>query len=192
MFKENRKSTVNISGDFDPPENIIRTSLYIDYERGGVNLNDPYLGLNKLNWKSNYLNGGIKITDFNGFIQHTPLEIANVTELSFSFDRNMAVAIAYMVAGTSYLYFYDSTLGTYNTLIFNGITSIRLIHDDLREIADPYDDILFFYIKDNKVYFRRQRDRYVDEFEFCDLPEGKTRIQRLGFSNKLRLQVELV
>ena len=114
------------------PDNVSRTERKVDYERGGIELNNPSQGNNFQNWR-------LRIDENKVLVSPEPYETietllftaVGITEASLAFDQNMAPAVAYIQAGQAKLWWYDSSVpGRVTTTLAAGITSVYLTLDD--------------------------------------------------------------
>ncbi|WP_312056811.1 hypothetical protein [Acinetobacter courvalinii] len=185
MLPDNELSTNSVYASFMVPT---RVDPLIDYEWGGNDLNDESGGIQSKLWTGYYENGVIKIKAEG--VQHDLLAVAGVTALSFAFDLNMRPAVTYIVADVVYLWWFDTSSGSYTTTNFGSeIITPQLSFDDHRELFSLNSDIIFAYIKNGRLCIRIQRDRYQVEY---DLGAGQALIQigmmrnyRFGFATKL-------
>jgi hypothetical protein len=192
MIPDSRESTSPVLGTVLSPEHQDR-KLLVDLARGGVSLADPSQGIDLHDWRCWYDNGLVKIRNLTTGEMHSLLNIPGLTELSLAFDRNMNVAVAYCQYGGARLYWYDSTVSQYVTTAFGNMFSPLLVHDDVRSITNPVDDILLLYTRsDFMLCYRQQRDRYEVELALKQLPVNYRRINKAGITEKLRLQIEVV
>lgn len=135
----------------------------IDYEMGGVALNDVSQGLQVKLWTLYMVGDDVTISapDVAPTVVFTA---QNITELSLAFDQSMQPVIAFVQAEEARLYWYDTTVPGYTTTIFPDATSPRVALDDKRPQFVPLSDVILAYVKDNNLYFRAQRDRYLIEY----------------------------
>lgn len=165
MMPDNVLSSSPISGAFLVPDKV---EPLVDYEWGGVALLDTSQGLMVYVWKCFYQDGWIKVT--NDIVTNQVIQVANVVHLSLAFDFNMNPTIAYIVENIdktrdTYLYWYDSQAASQvNTLYGLGYVSPQLSLDDHRLRQSANADIIFAYIKNNNLYYRQQRDRFLTEY----------------------------
>lgn len=169
------------------------TSKIVDYEDGGVAIQDISKGLLFQRWRALLLNPG----QLDSYVQmdapsvapFTLVSLPGLTEISISFDQLMRPTLAYVQGGTAYLRWYDSAENEYVTdEIGEGILTPRVAMDDKRFIATngyQSNDIILAYIKDGDLYYRQQRDRYTIERL---LKENVKPLIKIGFSRGLRFQ----
>lgn len=185
MIPNNQLASVSVYADFFTP---IRVDKLVDYEWAGVDLYDSSQGAQAKLWKCFYENGIIKVKTDD--IQHDLLEVANVSELSFAFDLNMRPLVTYVVAGVTYLWWYDSSVSAQVTTDFgNTFKTPQLALDEHRPNLSQNADVIFAYIKNQRLCIRIQRDRFLTEY---DLGEGQALVQigmmknfRFGFATKI-------
>lgn len=193
MIPQNVLSTKIISATFLYPDGIVPEHLTEDFEMGGLAIQDTSKGVNYQPWK-----GGWNKEDNTVYLTpnliETPVPIftePNVFEFSFTFDQNMRwVTATLLTDSTLKLRWYDSSVATYVTTIYEGITGFKLALDDKRDIQVKlgYSDVLFTYIQDNKLYIRNQRERFlVPHLLLEDLPTS-LRITNFGMNEVRRIQ----
>jgi|NOAtaT_7_FD_contig_31_6571127_length_3878_multi_5_in_0_out_0_6 hypothetical protein len=177
------------------PDDLAYTEI-VRYELGGVSIGDGSQGLQKDAWSSRYdsSTGGIYLKNMRTEIETLVITVANVIRLSFSFDSNMRPVIAYSTGeGDSFFYWYDSTIANYNTTQLPS-DSIDLVvtHDDKRRIGQQanYSDVLIFYLRNDRLYYRQQRDRYTVERQIATLSEG-SHLKHAGMCRDLRIRFEI-
>lgn len=202
MLPQNTLSTEPLPSVFEGGR-ALTVSNIIDYETGGVGLNDPSQGLQVQTWRARIIDGTDIVLDSGAVTPFTLITGVNITEVSFSFDRNMNPAVAYVEDGLPKLYWYDSTLARMTTTEYPDIITPRLTHDDRRESQSIISDVIFAYIRDGALYYRQQRDRYaveIDPTEELDEPEktdyrsliaSSPGLIKIGMGNRLRLQFML-
>lgn len=177
---------------FLSPDNHSRTSPLYDMERGGVALNDPSEGINGYDWKVWAEINVIKIARAPYDNPTTVITTAAaIYWISLAFDQNMRPTIAYMESNKCMLYWYDTVTASPKFSAFADCTSPMLCMDDKRDGADSYNDVLFFYLRAGRLWYRMQRDRYNVEYDLGEVPTWANRIDQVGMSTNGRLQVRL-
>lgn len=168
-------------------------SAIVDYEDGGIAINDPSRGLLFQRWRALLLNPG----QVDSYVQldapsvtpFTLVALPNLTEISISFDQLMRPTLAYVQNGIAYLRWYDSAAAEYVAdTIGAGIITPRVSLDDKRFIASngyQSSDVILAYIKNGDLYYRQQRDRYTIERL---LKTGVKPLVKVGFNRGLRFQ----
>jgi hypothetical protein len=169
------------------------TSKTIDYEDGGIAIQDPSRGLLYQRWRARLFNAGKVNSYVDLSAREVPefvwLTVPNMTEISFSFDANMHPVVAYVAGGLPFLNWFDSTVSAYVTtpLAADAITP-RVSLDDKRELGSngyQVSDVILAYVRGGNLYYRQQRDRYTIERL---LKEGVAPLIRIGFTRGLRFQ----
>lgn len=187
------KSDPSVIGSLLAPDNLPKRPT-IDYEMGGIGLQNASKGLLFQQWRAWY---NREETAVYVEAPNTPatkiFEQDRLTWLSFCFDQNMRWSAVYTLQdGTSYLRWYDSLVGNYAiTPLDVGVITPFLTLDDKRAVMLGSSDIVLAYIQDQKVYVRVQRERFqVAHLWAEDIPKDWI-IRNFGMSNKLRLQMEI-
>lgn len=142
-----------------------RKSTLEDFEFGAQTLNDPTGGFTTL-WTCKYFPSekAIKISNDSG-ANFAPVlsDLEGVSAVSFSFDQNMRIVVAYQIGSTSYLWWYDTNQNKQVLTDFVGATDPQLAFDDRRSFNSQNSDVIFSYIKDDSLCLRNQRERYTVE-----------------------------
>lgn len=193
---ENRLSTRPIYGAFLVPD---KAEPLVDFEWGGVDLLDTSQGLQVYIWKCFYDDGWIQIT--NDEITHKLIQVENVKHLSLAFDFNMHPTITYIAESIdengdsiidTCLYWYDTAIATQITTKYGVDYSFpQLSLDDHRLHQSANADIIFAYIRDNNLYYRQQRDRFlIERLLYENIPDD-IELRQIGMSVKNRFQFVL-
>lgn len=189
MIPENRLSTTLLPAAY--VEQTARPHLLIDYEMGGIALQDPSQGLRFKLWTVRYNQStGDVLLSAPAVPESVAFNRPNVTELSLSFDQNMNPFIAFVQAGAARFWWYDPIVSGQvfeESLIASGITP-RCTLDDKRPTQTGNSDIILAYVRAGSLYFRQQRDRYTVEYL---LQAGVVGLKTIGMNAKYRLQLEI-
>ena len=185
-------SITPVPGTFLDPDMRVRPSLLVDYELGGAALNDPTLGLQVRTWQAWYDGTSVRCSPDTGTPETVLFSKPGITELSLTFDQNMRAAVAYVIAGYTYLWWYDSVPGSMVHTQFAGANSPLLSLDDKRLSQTGNSDILFVYLRDGKIYYRQQRDRFGVEYLLSAAPSWGNRINRIGMMDNGRFGVRFL
>lgn len=188
---EHLPSTVPVPGAYLYPDSL-GVGLLIDYEMGGDALNDGSAGLQLQAWACwAEPSGDVVIKPLASAADPVLLfNAAGITELSFAFDRNMRVSVAYTVGGIVKLRWYDSAVPGYVTTDFPGIRNPRLSHDDKRDSFSSQSDVIFAYLSGTELRWREQRDRYDTEYVWAAGILPSLRLKSIGMNGALRMQAE--
>lgn len=115
-----------------------------------------------------------------------------VTELSASFDSNMRPYLIWVEDGVTKFYWYNTRISASEVVELTGLTSPRLFLDDKRPLASATRDLLMFFLRDNSLYFRAQRERFIIDHFMIEAPPNSLALARIGMSYGNRLQVEFI
>lgn len=196
MLPENKLSTRSLDVTYLYPDGIVFDNLVEDFEMGGIAIQDPSEGLQYQPWRG-YWEPLDNTVYLRPNIIGDPIALfteTDVFEFSFAFDQNMRYATAlFKTNGDCKFTWFNSLVGDYVTDTYTGLTAFKLSLDDKREAAVQSGDadVLFTYIKDNNLYFRAQRDRYLVEYLLAeDLPKNLL-ISNFGMGNRYRMQWRL-
>ena len=192
MLPENVLSTLPVPARFFGAR-AGATSKTVDYEDGGIALNDPSMGLLYRRWRARLFNAGqadsYVMLDARDVPEFVWLTVPNMTEISFSFDANMQPVVAYVANGQSYLNWFDSIASDYvTTTLAADVKTPRVSMDDKRLVGSQgyqLSDVILAYVRGGNLYYRQQRDRYQVERL---LATGVKPLIKIGFSRGLRLQ----
>ena len=189
MMPENTLSSSAIFSAFLVPD---KAEPLVDFEWGGVDLLDSSQGLMVKIWKCFYHEGWICITD--DVATHQVIQIANVKHVSLAFDFNMHPTIAYVVENedktrSAYLYWYDTAQAAQITTTYGATYHFpQLSLDDHRLHQSANADIIFAYIKNNNLYYRQQRDRFLIEYLLESGLSEDVELRQIGMNTKNRFQ----
>jgi len=164
------------------------TDLLVDYEQGGVALQDASQGLRVQMWTLRYEDGDFLLSAEN--VPETVLfSRPGVEQVGLAFDNNMSPFVAFQDAGGIAYWSFDT--GQQQFVISDylpaGSHSPRCTLDEKRELLDSWRDIILAYLRDGNLYYRQQRDNYgterlLESGNFIDLVAvGKNRKNSLQF-----------
>lgn len=191
MMPQNAASIVAVPGLYPPPDDQVTLPL-IDYEDGGVAIQDPSQGLTGYTWRVYQVNLDVYVQRDT----QTPVlqfSQSGIVELSLAFDQNMRPHIAYATDdGHIHLRWYNSLTHLYTTTDFGIARNPRLTLDDKRQVLSSISDVLLAYIRsDNVLCVRQQRDRFGVEIELVTGILPSTKLKNIGMNNNYRVQFEL-
>jgi hypothetical protein len=191
MLPNDAISTVPITAPFLWPDSQ-RLTFLEDFEAGGVDIQDTSAGLSDYRWRCFVGPTGIHIQR-DGLPDQLWITVNGVLEVALAFDQNMRPAVAYRLQdGRVYLRWYDSQIAQYTTTDFGLGKNPRLTLDDKRPSQMANSDVIFAYMRDGAVYYRRQRDRYQVENQIASGLTATTVLRNIGMGTNWRLQFELV
>lgn len=164
----------------------------LDYEDGGYALNDPSRGLLYQRWRTRLINDQVWLDAPNSSPQ-VVFSASEMTEISLTFDQNMRPALAYVQKGIAKVWWFDSSVGQMTvTTIGTGIITPRISLDDKRfaaTLGNQTNDIILAYVRDGKLCYRQQRDRFaVERVLATGIKKG---LIKIGLNRQLRLQFML-
>ncbi len=185
MLPDNVLSSAPVNAAFSGARALPVTRL-VDYEDGGVAIQDPSQGSQYQRWRGRLLGNEI-ILDAPEVEPFAVYSGADITEFSFTFDQNMRPAIAFVQNGVAKLRWFDSQAGQQViTDIGAGVITPRVTLDDKRFTQSANSDIILSYVRDGGLYYRQQRDRFTIE-RLLDAGPHKGLI-KIGMGSNLRLQ----
>ncbi len=194
MIPGNAMSSEPALSTFIPPDDLYDwCSRTIDWEAGGIALNDPTQGLRAYAWRIRAVGAQavLDVPEAPGIAAVTLFTAsAPITEISFTFDLNMQPVVAYVSGGVAAFWYYDTFVSGYSTLLLPDATSPRCLVDDRRNTQELNADVLLFYIRDGFLWERIQRDRYLIEYQMAET--DSVAIARVGFTRGFRIQIELI
>ena len=167
--------------------------MLYDFEMGGVALNDGSQGIELQLWVCWVdRSDNVRVRAFGGSGPGTVLfNQPGIIRLSFSFDSNMQPAVAYEIDDEVRFFWYDSVSAGYITTTYAGARTPRVTHDDKRDFEAAKSDVLLVYLRDDGLYHRKQRDRYLVEYTLeTNLPRT-LRLANLGMGTNYRLHFEM-
>jgi len=157
----------------------------VDYEDGGIAVQDPSRGSQYQRWRGRLLGENI-ILDAPEVESFVALSGPDITEISFTFDQNMRPAIAYVQSGVAKLWWFDTVAGEQVVTEYPGAITPRVIRDDKRFRHAHNSDVILGYVRDGALYYRQQRDRFTIERLLDAGPH--VGLVKIGFNVQLRLQ----
>ena len=170
----------------------------VDHEMGGRYLNDPTQGLRVQEWRVEYYNQTVYLSNAMDPGRVALFAMSGIREVSLAFDSSMSPFVAYMkeVGGAlkyeSWFWWFDATIP--------GFTHVKLPDysyypkcclDDKRPLADAVGirSIVLGYMRNNNLYTRQQNDRFNAEvLQAVNLP---MRLNKVGMNIHNRLQFQL-
>lgn len=190
------ESSLAVPSYFLRPDDRAREEqgLLVDYELGGVAIQDPSQGLRVRVWKLWVDVEAVRIAPLDALGSATTLfSGAGITEVTLSFDNNMVPVVAYLQNDDLKLRWFDISQAPprYVTDDFGpGIATPYLTFDDKRPQLISASDVMLFYVRDRKVWVRLLRDRWLTEYEWADIPDHAGRILAAGMSRGNRMQLK--
>lgn len=175
MIPDNTPAVPSHIGGFEVPVKTLSVEdKFIDWEMGGIALNDPSEGLRVQLWTFKLVVDELtgdstvsveapsvpKVTLFSG---------VDVGEIAGAFDQNMNPVVAYMEGGSPKLWWWDPTASAMvHTSLPSGCYDLRVSLDDKRRFNVVKSDVILSYVRGGSAYYRYQRDRYLVEYLLSD------------------------
>lgn len=189
MLPNNSWSSEAVPAALLPPHNNPPVTRLAAQDAGPIALNDISQGLRARIWTAtwNPANGEIRLDD--GTLLTT---VASLTELSLSFDQAGRPFLAYAAGGSVYIRWYDSSVSaTVTTLIATGDQPFCHLDERRPEFVGE-SDVLLIYRRAGAVYYRRQRDRFLNELPTPLNSAGGIYIVAFGMAANNRMQVKYI
>ena len=166
MLPQNLPSKIPVPRPFLVPN---RQKELIDYEWGGVAIQNTSLGLRHSLWECSYFKPQssivIRRTDLSEY--HTIITgVPRVTRVGLAFDFNMRPTICFVQDEVSKLYWYDTAQNKAIITEFAGMENPCISLDDTRLHQSHRADIILAYQRGRDIFIRQQRDRYQKEILF--------------------------
>lgn len=192
MLPQDTLSTIPHPSEFLAPRDRAREPL-VDYELGGVALNNATQGLEVQVWRLRYT-GGAFVLDAPSVAPTTIIFVADVKTCALAFDQNMQPVIAWETeAGECRFRWFDPTIPAFTIEdLPAGSRSPRCTLDDKRPLATitGRSDVILAYMRNGSLYYRQQRDRFDTERELATDVEDYD-LDQIGMNALLRLQFRL-
>lgn len=191
MIPEERLSTSVVYAPYLYPDGLDISPL-VDWEMGGVALQDPSEGLRVKVWKARlYIDVATAVgTVYLGADDVPEVELfqrTGITQISLAFDQNMQPFIAFEEDGQGWFWWFDTTMATHVfTQLPLGSVAPQCCLDDKLDETTALSDIILAYTRGGALYYRQQRDRYTVETELAASVAGT--VLRVGMNQGRRLQ----
>lgn len=161
------------------------------WEMGGVGISDPSGGLTYQMWHGVLDTAtGTVLLDAPNTPQFVLYSEAGITQMDFSFDQNMKPCLAFTQNGVAKFWWYNTVNLQYEIITLTGAMTPLTLLDDKREGLLGSSDIILFYLRDGRLYYREQRDRFTIEYDSGI--SGIRRLVRVGFTEGLRVQIAVI
>lgn len=190
MLPDNKLSSRPIRGDIITKQNrdLFRV---LDYELGGVALEDSSQGLDVQVWTA-WLKGPRDV--YIDAPNHNPsllFSVNDAEQIALAFDQNMRWSVAYIKEGNLFLNWYDPVAQSRVTLLVCPARSCKMTLDDHSAARLAQSDVILGYLDQDKLYFRAQRERFLVAHELKSGLSDKLKLTAMGPSTQLRMQFEL-
>lgn len=119
-------------------------------------------------------------------------ELYNITELSFTFDKQMLNVVSYVKSGIAYVYFFDSSLNAYNTISFLDVFTPKVALNSINFSHIQDSNVVLGYVKGTSTLcVRLQQDRYTKEYIVKKF-DNKIKLFNIGYASTNRFQYEIL
>ena len=184
MFPENEASSSPVPAAFLGGRGRLITGVR-DFEDGGIALRDSSRGLMYQVWSARREEGAIYLSAPN-----TPeFEILRgdlISEISFTFDQNMRLVLAYVDDGVAKMRWYNTASEQDElTILGADVITPRVALDDKRESQLSISDVVLMYVRGDAIYHRLQRDRYDTEY-LTQEEGGAAGLVKIGMMRNMR------
>lgn len=184
MFPENIPSSTPVPAEFLGGRSRKTTGIE-DFEDGGIGIRDTSHGLMHQVWHAYRERGVIYLGSEN-----TPyFEIIsgeNISEISFTFDQNMRLVLAYVEDGIAKMRWYNTAIEQEELIIIGSdVITPRVSLDDKRTDQLGISDVILMYVRGDAIYHRLQRDRYDTEYLTQD-KGGAAGLIKIGMMRNMR------
>lgn len=176
MLPDNVLSSAPVVAPFQGARGLPVSAL-VDYEDGGIALNDTSRGLLYQRWRGRVIGDDV-VLDAPEAPETVIYSEPGITQISFTFDQNMRPVLAFVRDGLPFLRWYDPTVpGVVVTPLGAGIATPRVTLDDKRPTQTGISDVVLAYKRLGKLFVRYQRDRFQIEY---DPLEGMPELARIA------------
>ena len=158
----------------------------LDYEDGGIAINDPSEGLLYQEWRGRLIGNDI-VLDAPEASPTTIYSASGISEISFTFDQNMRPAVTYVQDGAAKLRWFNTTIEDYEIITLEDSVSPRVVLDDKRTLQSALNDIIWAYIRLGQLCYRQQRDRFLIEYVLHSGPMDGL-LLKMGMNAGFRMQ----
>jgi hypothetical protein len=164
MIPNERFSSTTYQGDLLNPWS---RQANLSRHWGPIALQDPSAGLLVKIWQVRALQDGFDlllsssgVAEYVWYTHSKPIE-----QVSLAFDQNGLNVMAFVDAdGGAFLRWFDPTVNAYVTDDISYATTPRVTLDDARLFNLSNSDVILGYVRDGIIRYRRQRDRFQNEY----------------------------
>lgn len=181
------------TGDGYPPSEFEggrarRIYPWLDHEYGPIARSDNSQSITYQIWTAEITNNGTEITiSAENTEPYVLLTGSNFTEVSISFDIIGNLYCVFEEDGVSKVYWYDVRVGDHIVTAFEEhLKNPRLTLDDKYDTSGR-SDLILAYIKNHRVNYRLQRDRFEIEY-LLESDRPATTLHKIGMGINGRVQ----
>lgn len=155
-----------------------------DFELGGIGLGNTSAGLMYQVWSARREDGVVYLGAPN--TPEFPVLVGNISEISFTFDQNMRLVLAYVESGVAKMQWYNTALEQPETTVLGAdVRTPRVSLDDKRHEQLGVSDVILMYVRGDAIYHRLQRDRYANEYQ-TQPSGGGNGLVKIGMMRNMR------
>jgi hypothetical protein len=167
---------------------------YLDYEQGGVDVQDASLGLDYQTWRLDAQGSQLVLRALTTGAAYLLLDtgVEDMQHVALAFNQNMDWQVAWEDGNAVKMRWLDTLTEQYETWTESGAYGPGLALDDRRDELRSESDVLFFYLRQGALYHRRQRDRYQVEYPLGAVDPTSVTVGRVGMQVNQRLRVEII
>lgn len=162
MLPNNTLSSEPIRSSFTEQQNR-RTLPLIDYEMGGVAVNDASGGLLYRLWQAELVGDTVMLSS-EGIAAVPLFTRSGITQIGLAFDQNMRPFVCFVQNGQARYWWFDTEAGApvFTDLPVDAVTP-RAAIDEKRAVYINNSDIILAYMRGTNLCYRQQRDRFLTE-----------------------------
>ncbi len=184
--------TVQTQGTFAAPNDAARVNLLMDYDWGGESATSPAGGPRYQQWVAAYFGGAVKIRPVAGGDWTTIRTLANVSEISISWDYFTRPVLVYVQSGVAYVSWYTYEDATWRDVALGSGAKGPMVGQSFPSdgaIADI--TVVCAYLRNGNLCVRESDTNYTVERVLATAPVSSSRVVRLGMSTEDRFLIEL-
>lgn len=164
-----------------------RSKPLIDYEVGGVALNDPSAGLTGYNWTAEYADGAVYIwrEDLGESTKVSILAREGITRIGLAFNQNMQPYLCWEEGDGCFLWYYSPS-GAMEMMQIADAVEPCLTLDERRLELVSNSDVILSYRNGTSLCARVQRENFATEHVLADI--GDSELTGAGMTTGLHMQ----
>lgn len=179
------------SKEFSPPNDGARTNLLVDSTLGVDPEQGATGGPRALTWQCAYFDGAIHVRNDNIQVWQTARTIADITELSITFDNRPWMVVSYVQSGTAYVSWLNDAVVWVDVALGAGAVGPMVAQYGAANCPDSQVGAAAVYLRGGYVCARDSKDNYSVEYQLAVAPASATRVQRAGMSTTDEFLIEL-
>lgn len=187
MLPENKVTVTKQPPQWYVPE---RLNQRIDYEKGGIALQNPSWGLNYQLWTLEYREYDHTLVLRGQIVPDIILKtgLVDVISVGLSFDQNMTPIYFYSI-GTQTFFNWVTPEGVAQEIILPNIRNPQLSRDEYRDFNLHNADVILSYVSGKQLIVRYQRHRFLPQYAqaIYTLPSDYEVVQ-VGLTKRMRYE----